>query len=197
MRFSTVAAAAVALFAVGSDANRRMYGTDPWGQHGAYNPNAGVNSHSFSNPHGGVNSNSFQESFDMDESYNRRMYGTNPWDQHGAYNPNAGVNSHSFSNPHGGVNSNSFQESFDMGEGDRRLLSRKQHYLRSCRRNCNNDICTETICIKRRNPKKYLKDMRKGKADRRDLDCVKSKLNKKGCSTCRQNCIRSGNEQWP
>ena len=78
-------------------------GRNPWDptRPNYYNPNAGVNSHSFSNPHGGVNSNSFRSSFDLDnegfgdesEPYERRLYGKNPWGPY--YNPNA--------RPNGGV----------------------------------------------------------------------------------------------
>ena len=63
MKLVAVVAGAAAFFVVGSE------GTNPWDPNrpNYYNPNAGVNSHSFSNPHGGVNSNSFRPSFDLDE----------------------------------------------------------------------------------------------------------------------------------
>ena len=72
MKLLAVVAGTAALFAVGSEGTndgRRLYGQNPWDPNrpNYYNPNAGVNSHSFSNPHGGVNSNSFRSSFDLDE----------------------------------------------------------------------------------------------------------------------------------
>ena len=68
MKLLAITALVVAVFSAGSEATYPHIGKNPWDptRPNHYDPNAGVNSHSFSNPHGGVNSNSFRSSFDLD-----------------------------------------------------------------------------------------------------------------------------------